>query len=80
VLTGCVDSVKQFTIAQGRSSVYKTTPDRSGMVWHDRNEGSMDTSANNELKKFPDKGYRQYVTRRETADSATHLTKRLALG
>jgi hypothetical protein len=74
VLTGCLDTVEEITIAQDGSGVYKSTLDMSGMFDMIEMMAAMDTSANSQLKKLSDKDIDSVVHMRGIADSATHLT------
>lgn len=75
VLTGCLDTVEELTIAPDGTGVYKNTLDLSGMFDMIEMMAAMDTSASSELKNLSDKDIDSVVHMRPMADSATYLTK-----
>jgi hypothetical protein len=75
VLTGCLDTVEELTIAQDGTGIYKSTLDMSGMFDMIEMMAAMDTSANSELKKLSDKDIDSVLHMREIADSASHFTQ-----
>ena len=75
VLTGCLDTVEELTIAPDGTGIYKNTLDMSGMFDMIEMMAAMDTSANSELKKLSDKDIDSVLHMRQMADSAVHLTR-----
>ena len=74
VLTGCLDTVEELTIASNGTGEYKSTMDMSGMFDMLEMMAAMDTSANSQLKKLSEADVDSVVRLRSFTDTAAGLT------
>jgi hypothetical protein len=75
ILTGCLDTVEELTIAQDGTGIYKSTMDMSGMFDMIEMMAAMDTSANSQLKKLSEKDIDSVLNMRSITDTASDLTE-----
>jgi len=74
ILTGCLDTVEELTIAPDGSGTYASTMDMSGMFDMIEMMAAMDTSANSQLKKLSDKDMDSVISMRSFTDTSSSLT------